>query len=151
MIDDLLHNNSQLRVVWFLASEKPGEQVVVLTFQQINKALLILLREIAKSRPLADIITEEIIPGVDIEGDDALLADFRARADTVYHPTSSCMMGKDPKASVVDSRLRVHGIKGLRVVDASIFPNITSGNTNAPTVMVAEKGSAMILEDARSL
>ena len=110
-----------------------------------------LLREIAKSRPLADIITEEIIPGVDIEGDDALLADFRARADTVYHPTSSCMMGKDPKASVVDSRLRVHGIKGLRVVDASIFPNITSGNTNAPTVMVAEKGSAMILEDARSL
>jgi choline dehydrogenase len=110
-----------------------------------------LLREIAKSRPLADIITEEIIPGIEVEGDDALLADFRARADTVYHPTSSCMMGKDPKTSVVDSRLRVHGITGLRVVDASIFPNITSGNTNAPTVMVAEKGSAMILEDARSV
>lgn len=109
-----------------------------------------LLREIARSRPLVDIITEEIIPGSDVDGDDAQLADFRARADTVYHPTSSCIMGKDPKASVVDSRLRVHGIDGLRVVDASIFPNITSGNTNAPTVMVAEKGSAMILDDTEA-
>jgi choline dehydrogenase len=98
---------------------------------------------------LADIITEEIIPGVEVEGDDALLADFRARADTVYHPTSTCIMGKDAKNSVVDARLRVHGVRGLRVVDASIFPTITSGNTNAPTVMVAEKGAEMILEDAK--
>jgi choline dehydrogenase len=107
-----------------------------------------LLRQIAKARPLADMITEEIIPGAEIDGDEALLTDFRARADTVYHPTSTCIMGPDPKAAVVDSRLRVHGIGALRVVDASIFPNITSGNTNAPTVMVAEKGADMILADA---
>jgi choline dehydrogenase len=108
-----------------------------------------LLRQLARTQPLADIITEEIIPGIEIEGDEALLADFRARADTVYHPTSTCMMGSDPASSVVDARLRVHGVMGLRVVDASVFPTITSGNTNAPTVMVAEKGAAMILEDAR--
>jgi choline dehydrogenase len=107
-----------------------------------------LLRQIARAQPLADIITEEIIPGSTIEGDEALLADFRARADTVYHPTSTCMMGSDPSKSVVDARLRVHGVEGLRVIDASVFPTITSGNTNAPTVMVAEKGAAMILEDA---
>ena len=108
-----------------------------------------LLRQIATTRPLADIITEEIIPGSDIGGDEAQLADFRARADTVYHPTSTCMMGPDPNTSVVDARLRVHGIDGLRVIDASVFPTITSGNTNAPTVMVAEKGAAMVIEDAR--
>jgi choline dehydrogenase len=109
-----------------------------------------LLRALAQTRPLADIITEELIPGTAVEGDDALLDDFRARADTVYHPTSTCMMGPDAATSVVDARLRLHGVKGLRVVDASIFPTITSGNTNAPTVMVAEKGAAMILEDARA-
>lgn len=107
-----------------------------------------LLRRIAKARPLADIITEEIIPALDADDDAALLDDFRKRADTVYHPTSTCMMGADPALSVVDARLRVHGVTGLRVVDASVFPAITSGNTNAPTVMVAEKGAAMIIEDA---
>ncbi len=109
-----------------------------------------LLRQIARTKPLSDIITEEIIPGPAVEGDDALLADFRARADTVYHPTSTCMMGADPRTSVVDARLRVHGVEGLRVIDASVFPTITSGNTNAPTVMVAEKGAAMVLEDAKN-
>ncbi len=109
-----------------------------------------LLRRIATTRPLADIITEEIVPGREIDGDEAQLADFRARADTVYHPTSTCMMGPDPATSVVDARLRVHGIERLRVIDASIFPTITSGNTNAPTVMVAEKGAAMVIEDARN-
>lgn len=109
-----------------------------------------LLRRIAAARPLADIITEEIVPGAGVDGDDALLADFRGRADTVYHPTSTCRMGPDPVGSVVDPRLKVHGIAGLRVIDASVFPTITSGNTNAPTVMVAEKGAAMVLEDARA-
>jgi choline dehydrogenase len=110
-----------------------------------------LLRQLARTNPLADIITEEIFPGADIEGDEALLVDFRARADTVYHPTSTCMMGTDQATSVVDARLRVYGVEGLRVIDASIFPTITSGNTNAPTVMVAEKGAEMVLEDAKMM
>ena len=108
-----------------------------------------LLRRIAATPPLADLITEEIIPGPSVAGDEALLADFRTRADTVYHPTSTCMMGPDPATSVVDASLRVHGAAGLRVIDASIFPTITSGNTNAPTVMVAEKGADMVIADAR--
>uniref|UniRef100_UPI00334193E4 GMC family oxidoreductase n=1 Tax=Hyphomonas sp. TaxID=87 RepID=UPI00334193E4 len=107
-----------------------------------------LLRSIAQTNPLAEIITEEMIPGPDLESEDDLLADFRARADTVYHPTSTCMMGPDPKTSVVDSQLRVHGIAGLRVIDASVFPTVTSGNANAPTVMVAEKGAAMVRASA---
>ena len=107
-----------------------------------------LLRQIAHATPLSGIISEEIVPGSHIMGDEALLIDFRARADTVYHPTSTCIMGADPAISVVDARLRVHGVEGLRVIDASIFPTITSGNTNAPTVMVAEKGANMVIDDA---
>ena len=107
-----------------------------------------LLRQIASTAPLADIITQELVPGPQVAGDEALLDDFRKRADTVYHPTSTCMMGPDAGQAVVDSRLRVYGVDGLRVIDASIFPTITSGNTNAPTVMVAEKGASMVLEDA---
>jgi choline dehydrogenase len=108
-----------------------------------------ILRAIANAAPLAEIITEELAPGRHLQSDDALMDDFRKRADTVYHPSSTCMMGSEAPNSVVDARLRVHEIEGLRVVDASVFPTITSGNINAPTVMVAEKGAAMILEDAR--
>lgn len=79
--------------------------------------------------------------------DDEMLADFRARASTVFHPTCTCRMGRDAATSVVDSRLRVHGLGGLRVVDASSFPNITSGNTNAPTMMLALKAADLILND----
>ncbi|MEG3153702.1 GMC family oxidoreductase [Sphingomonas sp. RB1R13] len=108
-----------------------------------------LLRTLAATAPLCDIIVDELVPGSHVHTDDELLVDFRARADTVYHPSSTCTMGANPATSVVDARLRVHGIDGLRVVDASIFPTITSGNINAPTVMVAEKGATMILEDNR--
>ena len=125
----------------YLATEHDVEQVLV-----GNR----LLRTLAATAPLADIITEELVPGRHLLTDADLLDDFRRRADTVYHPTSTCMMGPDPGTSVVDARLRVHGVEGLRVTDASIFPNITSGNTNAPTVMVAEKAAAMIISDATS-
>ena len=122
------------------------------TQQDIDDAIVgnRLLRTLASTAPLADIITEELVPGRHLQSDNELLADFRARADTVYHPTCTCTMGADPRNSVVDARLRVHGVEGLRVVDASVFPTVTSGNTNAPTVMVAEKGAVMILEDTRT-
>ncbi len=109
-----------------------------------------LLRQIASTSPLADIITSELFPGPAAVSDDDLLADFRQRADTVYHPTCTCRMGPDPGDSVVDARLRAHGLERLRIIDASVFPTVTSGNTNAPTVMVAEKGVSMLIEDAQA-
>jgi choline dehydrogenase len=107
-----------------------------------------LLRKIAATRPLADIIIDELVPGRHLASDADLFDDFRQRADTVYHPVGTCIMGPIAATAVVDARLRVHGVQALRVVDASIFPNLTSGNTNAPTVMVAEKAAAMILADS---
>ena len=106
-----------------------------------------LLRRLAAAQPLAEIIESEMFPGKDKQSEAELLEDFRARAGTVYHPTCTCRMGTDPATSVVDDRLRVHGLDGLRIIDASIFPTVTSGNTNAPTIMVGEKGAAMLLED----
>jgi len=109
-----------------------------------------LLRRLASASPLADIITGAVGPAGQATTDDELLKDFRARADTVYHPAGTCAMGPDPRTAVVDARLRVHGIAGLRVIDASVFPSLPSGNTNAPTVMVAEKGAAMLRQDQHS-
>jgi choline dehydrogenase len=81
--------------------------------------------------------------------DDAtILDDFRKRCGTVFHPVGTCRMGRDPAQSVVDPQLRVHGVTGLRVVDASVFPNVTSGNTNAPTMMLAWRAADLILGDA---
>ena len=79
--------------------------------------------------------------------DDEIMNDFRQRCGTVFHPCCTARMGPDPKTSVVDSNLRVHGLEGLRVCDASVFPNITSANTNAPTLMVAHRAAEMILAD----
>ncbi|MEM7292408.1 MAG: GMC family oxidoreductase N-terminal domain-containing protein [Pseudomonadota bacterium] len=102
------------------------------------------IRQLASAPALADIIQKEFQPGPDAESDEALLEDFRARGSTIFHPTCTCRMSDDPAISVVDSSLRVHGLTGLRVVDASVFPNITSGNTNAPTIMLAEKAADII-------
>ena len=106
-------------------------------------------REIARHAPVADVITEEYAPGPQIPNEDyeALLDWARETSTTIYHPTGTCKMGPDAMA-VVDERLRVRGLSNLRVVDASIMPLIVSGNTNAPAIMIGEKGSDMILEDA---
>lgn len=81
--------------------------------------------------------------------DDEILTDFRNRAGSVFHPCGSCAMGTDPQQSVVDPNLAVHGLKGLFVADASVFPSIPSGNINAPTLMVARVGAARILRDTQ--
>ncbi len=95
------------------------------------------------------IIQDTIPPVLGPMNDAGLLADFRARCSTVFHPTSTCRMGASAADSVVDNRGRVFGLEGLRVVDASIFPTVTSGNTNAATIMVARKMGDAIVEDAR--
>ena len=107
-------------------------------------------RRICRHAPVADLITEEHAPGkvVPDEDFDGLLDWARRTATTIYHPTGTCKMGPDPMA-VVDARLRVRGLDGLRVADASIMPAIVSGNTNAPAIMIGEKAADMIREDAR--
>jgi len=105
-----------------------------------------LLRRLAATPPLAGFIESEMAPGAALQSDAELLQDFRKRAGTVFHPVSTCRMGPDPESSVVDATLRVYGVDALRIVDASVFPTVTSGNTNAPTVMVAEKGAAFVVE-----
>ena len=88
-------------------------------------------------------VREESLPGRDVHTDDELLDYARRNGSTTYHASCTCMMGQHPM-SVVDNELRVHGVDGLRVIDASVMPAVTSTNTNAPTIMIAEKGAAMI-------
>ena len=107
-----------------------------------------MLRKILKAPALQPYVVEEVDPGNKVASDEALLSFCRARGSTIYHPTSTCRMGNDPLA-VVDQRLRVRGVEGLRVVDASVMPDLVSGNTNAVVIMIAEKASDMILQDAR--
>jgi choline dehydrogenase-like flavoprotein len=109
-------------------------------------------RRLMKQKALAQFHPQEYLPGPTVGDDDASLA--KAAGDigtTIFHPVGTAKMGtaSDPSA-VVDERLRFHGIAGLRIADASVMPTITSGNTNTPTAMIAEKGAAMILGDSRA-
>ena len=104
-----------------------------------------LTREILQSEPFDQYRGEEILPGADVQSDEQLRAHIRERAATLYHPVGTCKMG-DGEMAVVDERLAVHGVDKLRVVDASIMPTITSGNTDAPTTMIAEKAADYILD-----
>ncbi|MEM7748911.1 MAG: choline dehydrogenase [Pseudomonadota bacterium] len=120
--------------------------------QETDKDVLLnglhLLRRIARQPEFAQFVAREVYPGDDVVTDDELMAYAREVATTIFHPCGTCKMGSDPLA-VVDERLRVHGVDGLRVADASIMPTMTSGNTNAPTIMIGEKASDMVLEDSR--
>jgi choline dehydrogenase len=119
----------------------PGDARVLL-------AGLRLTRQIFAQPPLAQHSMVETLPGPEAQSDEALLEHCRRYGTTIFHPVGTCRMAEDHPMAVVDSRLRVHGVGGLRVIDASVMPTLTTGNTNAPTIMIAEKGAAMIREDA---
>jgi len=106
-----------------------------------------LIRRLSDTAPLRNLIKAEVAPGMTIHSDAQMLAYFKEHCGSIYHLCGTCAMGPDAQTSVVDAQLRVHGVQGLRVIDASIFPNITSGNINAPTMMVAEKGADLVLSD----
>ncbi|TDG11960.1 choline dehydrogenase [Seongchinamella unica] len=114
-------------------------QVMIAAFKRV--------REIFRAPALSKHLSHEFHPGEQVQSDEQILSFIRAEAESVYHPVGTCKMGNDAN-SVVDARLRVHGIEGLRVADASIMPTIVSGNTHAPTVMIAEKCADMVLQDA---
>jgi choline dehydrogenase len=115
--------------------------------REVTLEAMRITRRIMMAPPMRHIATDEIAPGVNVQSDDELLDWVRKNAETTYHPVGTCKMGSDPMA-VVDDQLRVHGISGLRVADASIMPTLTSGNTNAPSIMIGEKASRMILAAA---
>jgi len=109
-----------------------------------------LVRRIAGQAPLAPYAPEEFRPGAALTGDEDLARAAGEIGTTIFHPVGTAAMGADSDPlAVLDARLRVRGVAGLRVIDASAMPRITSGNTNSPTIMIAEKGAAMVLEDAR--
>jgi choline dehydrogenase len=105
------------------------------------------IREIMNTNPIASRVIQEQLPGKQIQTDEELLDFMAETGNTAAHQTSTCKMGRDA-LSVVDERLRVRGVERLRVVDASVMPHVTSGNTNAPSLMIGAKGADMIREDA---
>jgi choline dehydrogenase len=118
--------------------------------RQVAADALRLTRHIVSMPALAPYRPKEYLPGLQYETDEELAIAAGLIGATIFHPVGTCKMGHaDDPTAVVDSRLRVRGVSGLRIVDASIMPTITSGNTNAPTVMIAEKGAEMIVEDQR--
>ncbi|MEA2149077.1 MAG: choline dehydrogenase [Solirubrobacteraceae bacterium] len=136
--------------VW-LRSSDPGDKPRILTnslSEPDDVASLVagvrLAREIAAQAPLKEIVVKELKPGIDVVDRSDIEADVRRRLMLIYHPVGTCRMSDTAQDAVVDSRLRVHGLDALRVVDASIMPTIVGGNTNAPTVMIAERAADLI-------
>ncbi len=131
-------------------AEAPAIRFNFLSTQHDRDGLLAAIRKgraLMAASPLKEVTGEEIAPGAQVQSDAELLEWVRNTAETTYHPVGTCKMGQDPMA-VVDQELRVHGIQGLRVADASIMPTLTSGNTNAPCIMIGEKCAAMVLQAA---
>ena len=112
--------------------------------REVTLEAMRITRRIMTASAMRGIAADEIAPGANIQADDELLDWVKRNAETTYHPVGTCKMGSDPMA-VVDDQLRVHGMAGLRVADASIMPTLTSGNTNAPSIMIGEKASRMML------
>jgi choline dehydrogenase len=108
-----------------------------------------LMRKFLQTKAMKNIVEEEISPGSNIKDDESFMDFARDEGGTVFHQCGTCRMGMDVSSSVVDESLNVHGTRGLRVVDASIFPRITTGNTNAPAIMVGEKAADTILADRK--
>ncbi|MBV9914174.1 MAG: GMC family oxidoreductase N-terminal domain-containing protein [Sinobacteraceae bacterium] len=122
----------------FLATEQDQQEVI-----QASR----LVRGLFAAPALRAVTAQEVRPGERVQNDAEMLQYFREEAGSIYHLCGSCAMGSDASSSVVSARLQVHGLRGLRIADASIFPNVTSGNINAPTMMVAEKAAELILAD----
>ena len=130
--------------------EAPAIQPNYLSTQEDLDELVqgaLFLRRLAAQAPLAALIEEELQPGAQVASRAELEDDIRKRSSSIFHASGTCAMGPDPATSVVDARLRVHGLEGLRVVDASVFPRITSGNINAPAIMVGERGADFLIAD----
>lgn len=145
------NSRGSVRIKSASPSEAPAIQFNFFKDKTDQKAALAGLkfaRKIAATPPMSDCIVEELTPGADIQGDAELLEYCRANGLSLLHPVGTCKMGVD-KDAVVDPRLRVHGIENLRVIDASIMPRIVTGNTNAASIMIGEKGANIILEDLK--
>jgi choline dehydrogenase len=117
--------------------------------EMAGKSLKIVRNIVMNSKAYKEYQPEELRPGIDITDNETLATEAGKYANTIFHPVSTCRMGNDDNA-VVNDRLVTHGLKNLRIVDASVMPHITSGNTNAPTIMIAEKAADMIIEDGKS-
>jgi choline dehydrogenase len=117
--------------------------------QETMVAALKISRRIFETPTMQRYVVEEFWPGREVDGDDGLLGHAKRTGSTTFHQTSTCMMGTQPGA-VVDTELRVTGVEGLRVVDASVMPTVISGNTNAATIMIAEKARDLIRAELRA-
>ena len=129
-------------------ADSPAIRIGLLTDERdrrFAKEMLRFIRSFFATQPVAELVSEELMPGVDVDDDAAIDRFLEQTIQTAHHPASTCTMGIDPAASVVDAQLRVHGLAGLRVADASIMPTIASGNTSAPAMMIGEKAADMLL------
>ena len=144
--------------------KKDNEKLWIFVYKWLRKSLIIFIskididtliagikkiRELMHSKPMMEFCGEEIQPGLKIKSDKDLLNYIKNKAETAYHPVGTCKMGNDNN-SVVDNKLKVHGIKNLRIADASIMPTLISGNTNAVCMMIGEKCSELILSNNKN-
>lgn len=142
-------SRGQVRIKAADAKAHPAIQLNYLSTEEDRRVAVDSIRftrRIMRAKALEKFQPEEFKPGPGIETEDQLRQAAGDLGTTIFHPVGTCKMGHDALA-VVDDRLRVHGVRGLRVIDASVMPRITSGNTNAPTTMIAEKGAQMLIED----